>query len=124
MKERLEQMKLKKEEQKKQFEMVKLKVKEVKKNRKKPLYKMLEESFEKVQQEEESKRKQKLQQIKLSKRPIDINKLQEHALKHDQFIMSLQYKRATDTSKSMMNQTDTYTPKYRSKFYQRNLEQE
>lgn len=41
-------MKLKKEEQKKQFEMVKLKVKEVKKNRKKPLFKMLEESFDKV----------------------------------------------------------------------------
>ena len=37
----------------------------------------------------------------------------------------MQYKRVTDTNKSMISaQTDAYTPKYRSKFYQRNLEQE
>ena len=41
-------MKQKKEEQRKQFEEVKLKVKQVK-NNKKPLFKMLEESFDKVQ---------------------------------------------------------------------------
>ena len=36
---------------------------------------MLEESFEKEQMEVEKERKQKLEKIKLSKRPIDINKL-------------------------------------------------
>ena len=59
VKQRLEQLKIKKEEQKKQFEAVRLKVKQVK-NHKKPLYKMLEESFEKEQMEQEKVRKQKL----------------------------------------------------------------
>lgn len=44
----MQMMKQKKEEQKKQFEEVRLKVKQAKMN-KKPLYKMIEESFEKVQ---------------------------------------------------------------------------
>ena len=54
----------------------------MKRNRK-PLYKMLEESFDKELEEEEKARKKKLEQIKLSRRPIDINKLNEHAMKHD-----------------------------------------
>jgi len=116
VKERLEQLKVKKEEQKKQFEAVRLKVKQVK-NHKKPLYKMLEESFEKEQMEVEKIRKQKLEQIKLSKRPIDMNKLLEHAVKHDQFIAQMQYKKATETDKSMMSAQTDFTPKYRSKFY-------
>ena len=66
----------------KQFEAVKKQVRQVK-NHKKPLYKMLEESFEKVQKEEEKSRRQKLVQIKMDKRPLDLNKLNEHALKHD-----------------------------------------
>ena len=55
-----------------------------------------------------------------------MNKLNEHAMKHDQFLLQMQYKRATDTNKSMLSAPadSSYTPKYRSKFYQRNLEQE
>lgn len=63
VKERMQMMKQKKEEQRKQFEEVKLKVKQVK-NNKKPLFKMLEESFDKVQQEEEKERKKKLDLLK------------------------------------------------------------
>ena len=63
VKERMQMMKQKKEEQRKQFEEVKLKVKQVK-NHKKPLFKMLEESFDKVQQEEEKERKKKLDLLK------------------------------------------------------------
>lgn len=87
---------------------------------------MLEESFDKVQQEEERVRKKKLDGIRAAKRPIDINKLNEFALKHDQFILQMQYKKATSDvgNKSMVSAPTSYTPKYRSKFYQRNLEQE
>ena len=95
-------MKLKKEEQKKQFELVKKKVREVKKGKKKPLYRMLEESFDQVQAEEEKERQKKLAKIRLAKRPIDINKLQEHALKHDQFIMRMQFRKANEANKSMI----------------------
>ena len=91
------------------------------KRHKKPLYKMLEESFEKEMEEEERIRKKKLDMIKLSKRPIDMNKLHEHAMKHDQFIMQMQYKRAADVNRSMVSAATT-EPRYRSKFYQRNLE--
>lgn len=44
---------------------------------------MLEESFEKEMEEEERVRRKKLDMIKLAKRPIDMNKLNEHAMKHD-----------------------------------------
>ena len=114
-------MKLKKEEQKKQFEAVRLKVKQVK-NHKKPLFKMLEESFEKEQQEVERQRKNKLKQIKLAKKPLDMEQLEEHAKKHDEFILEMHRKKANELNKSVL--TETYMPKYRSKFYQRNLEQE
>ena len=68
-------------------------------------------------------RKQKLLQIKQSRKPLDVTKLQEHALKHDQFKMQMQYKRQTESNHHQVLST-SFTPKYRSKFYQRNLEQE
>ena len=85
---------------------------------------MLEESFEKEMEEEERVRRKKLDMIKLAKRPIDMNKLNEHAMKHDQFIAQMQYKRQADMNRSMVSAATSFTPKYRSKFYQRNLEQE
>ena len=78
-------MKVKKEEQKKQFEAVKLKVKQVKRN-KKPLYKLLEESFENQLKDQEDARKKILDQIRHKKAPLDINKLKEHTAKHDKFV--------------------------------------
>ena len=57
------------EEQKQQFERAKQKVKEV--GRKKPLYKMLEESFSKEEQGHKQERKKVLEKIKLTKKPID-----------------------------------------------------
>ena len=60
----------------------------------------------------------------MAKRPVDFAKLGEHAAKHDQFVMKLQYKKAGSSKSSALLPPQSYTPKYRSKFYLRTLEQE
>lgn len=61
---------------------MKLKVKQVKRN-KKPLYKLLEESFDKELKNQEDARKLVLDKIRLRSRPIDIENINMHAAKHD-----------------------------------------
>ena len=36
----------------------------------------------------------------------------------------MRFKHQSEANKTMISVSDSYTPKYRSKFYQRNLEQE
>ena len=45
-------------------------------------------------------------------------------MKHDQFMLQMRFKHQSEANKTMISVSDSYTPKYRSKFYQRNLEQE
>ena len=57
------------EEQKQLFQLAKEKVKLA--SRKKPLYKMLEESFSKEENNKAAERKKVLEKIKYAKRPVD-----------------------------------------------------
>ena len=66
-----------------------------------------------------------LENIRNQRQPVDFGKLNDHALQHDRFIHKLQCKKADKNAASSQNMHQVpYVPKYRSKFYLRNLEQE
>ena len=87
---------------------------------------MLEESFSKEEQDMKHERKLVLEKIKLSKRPVDFHKLNEHARKHDRLVSSLTAKK-NEQNRSASASLDSHArhiamiPKYRSKYYMRNL---
>ena len=65
-----------------------------------------------------------MDKIRNERQPVDFAKLNDHALQHDRFIHKLKCKKADQNAASQNAHITPYVPKYRSKFYLRNLEQE
>ena len=74
----------------------------------------------------ERERKKALNEIKLRSASLDINKIIEHARKHDNFVekMRTEHKQKVMHLSFRSRSEDKQASHYRSKFYQRTLEQE
>ena len=124
-KKRLEESKLFKEQSRKDLKRFNIKfIKRINSGRKQPLFKEIEDQFAQKQEEARLQRKQVIEEIKMKHAPLDLNKIIEHARKHDAFVERMRSENRSRRSLKSPARSESAVSHYRSKFYQRNLEQE
>lgn len=93
-------------------------IKKINSGRKQPLYKQLEEEFHQKQSEEETKKKAIIEEIHKRKMSLDVNKLLEHAHRHDEMVERMRSENRQRLVSSHASQdNESMASHYRSKFY-------